>query len=124
MKLNMGAMARCSSRVAAFAAIAAFLLQASCATAYASVPELESAGPVSACHESTPPPPDTPIPAHLCCSGEHSSGALVSSAVTPELPAFADVILNPVFDSTVLVHRFAGTAIASPDPPNLFALRI
>jgi hypothetical protein len=82
--MGIRSMVQFTVRVAAFAAVAALLLQAACTIG---VPPLTSGQLEShsdnPCHESAPSTPQVPDSSHVCCSGDHSPDALLSAIVTP-----------------------------------------
>jgi len=82
--MGIHSMVQSTVRVAAFAAVAALLLQVSCLASppAASTVQVETHGD-SGCHESEPRAPNTPDSGHICCSGDHSPDALLSAVVTP-----------------------------------------
>lgn len=123
--MGIRSMVQFTVRVAAFAAVAALLLQVSCmiGTSAVTTMHIETHGG-SACHESAPPSQDTPDH-NICCSGDHSPKALLSAIVMPG-PLVA-------LDAAFLSHTSAlpSFALASIDflplfsPPHRpFALRI
>lgn len=124
--MGIRSMVQFTVRVAAFAAVAALLLQVSCmiGTSAVTTVQIETLGG-SACHESAPPSQGTPDHNHVCCSGDHSPKALLSAIVMPG-PLVA-------LDAGFLNHTSAlpSFALASIDflplfsPPHRpFALRI
>src|SRR5689334_1650689 len=123
--MGIHSMVQSTVRVAAFAAVAALLLQVSCLASPPAVStvQVETQGD-SGCHESAPSTPNTPDSSHICCSGDHSPDALLSAVVTPapmvadgravELPAPLRFFAPPSTDFS-----------ASFSPPHgLLALRI
>ena len=122
--MRNSAMARMISRVAAFAAIAAILLQAACPVAYAAAPGAKLAAPVSACHESAPPAPNKPAPAHVCCDAAYSQDALLSSVITTTPAAVTTAVLDLVLSRRTVEHQFADAMSPSSGPPSVFILRI
>ena len=103
-RMGIRSMVQFAVRVAAFVALGALLLQASCAigTTTRTNAQAETQGE-SGCHESAPPAPNAPDSRHICCSGDHSPDALLSAiatsaplvldgtflSLTPALPSFA-----------------------------------
>src|ERR1041385_7967994 len=83
-------MARFTLRVAAFAAVAALLLQVSCTVGLPKVADVQlETHSDSGCHEHAP-SPKAPDSSHICCNGDHSPDALLSAFVTPA-PLISDV---------------------------------
>ncbi|MGZ4844882.1 MAG: hypothetical protein ACXV75_09285 [Candidatus Angelobacter sp.] len=126
-ELHMGfsAMVRWTVRVAAFLAMAALLLQASCTVgppAFATV-QIESPGD-SGCHESAPSTPHAPNSDHICCGGDHSPDALLSAVVTPAPPVMAEDFSIPI--SVLIPQATSPTDVSTPflHPPGPLALRI
>lgn len=82
--MGIRSMVQFAVRVAAFAAVVALLLQISCTVA---PPAFANAGigthGDSGCHESAPATPNAPDSGHICCGGDHSPDALLSTIVTP-----------------------------------------
>jgi len=113
-------------RVAAFAAVAALLLQISCTIGQPKSADLQlETQNDSGCHEHAPPAPNTPDSSHICCSGDHSPDALLSAFVTPA-PLISDMGAS---DQTSARHSFAAfsTSIDFPalsPPQGLLPLRI
>src|SRR6478736_5505196 len=82
--MGIRSMVQFTVRVAAFAAVAALLLQISCMAGLPAVTTVQGETHGDAgCHESAPPTPNTPDSSHICCSGDHSPDALLSDIVTP-----------------------------------------
>src|SRR5579864_1285071 len=81
--MGIRSMVQFTVRVAAFAAVAALLLQVSCTVGLptATNVQLETHND-SECHEPAPPARNTPDSSHICCSGHHSPDALLNSVVT------------------------------------------
>ena len=124
---GLSSMVRCTVRVAAFLAIAALLLQASCVvgpSAFATVQTEIPGG--SRCHESAPSAPHAPVPAseHICCSGDHSPDALLSADVTPAPPLLAEALLLPISVLKATESLATDLSIYFSHPPGLLALRI
>src|SRR6476619_6421139 len=122
--MGIRSMVQSMARVAAFVAIAALLLQVSCMPDLPAVSVQNATQSDSGCHESAPPTPNAPDSSHICCSGDHSPGALLSAIVTPA-PLVSD---RGVLDLTLPLRFFAPTSTdfpASFSPPHGFlALRI
>ena len=80
--MGIRSMVQSMVRVAAFAAVAALLLQVSCLASLPAVStvQVETHGD-SGCHESAPPTQNAPDPSHVCCSGDHSPDVLLSASV-------------------------------------------
>jgi hypothetical protein len=109
------------------AAVAALLLQISCmsdlpaATTTAQIQTHSDSG----CHEHAPPTPKDPHSSHICCSGDHSPDALLSTLVRPA-PPIADLGASDLISA---LRSFAASS-ASTDfpafspPYKLLALRI
>jgi hypothetical protein len=127
LKLRMGihAMARLTIRVAALAALAALLLQPACTMGFVEVTHLEaSASAESGCHEPVPAMPSTPDPGHICCGGDHSPDALLTTAYMTALPTASHTSQNPVFELTAPTLPVAAADSPSSSPPGPFVLRI
>src|SRR6476646_2417158 len=123
--MGIRSMVQFAVRVAAFAAVAALLLQISCMAGLPAVTTVQIETHADAgCHESAPPTPNAPDSSHICCSGDHSPDALLSAIVTPA-PLVSD---RGVLDLTLPLRFFAPTSTdfpASFSPPHGFlALRI
>jgi hypothetical protein len=112
-------------RVAAFAAVAALLLQVSCLASLPAVStvQVETHGD-SGCHESAPPTPDTPDPSHICCSGDHSPDALLSAVVTPASIASDGRAVELTSPLRFFAPSFADFSASFSPPHGSFALRI
>ena len=126
LKLRMGihAMVRFTMRVAALAAVAALLLQPACTMGPASVTHLEAAALAeSGCHEP-PATPSTPAPVHVCCGGDHSPDALLTTAYMTTLPEVSQTSQSPAFDLSAAMLLIASADNLSSSPPVPFALRI
>src|SRR6478752_92551 len=81
--MGIRSMVQSMARVAAFVAMAALLLQISCMAGLPAVTTVQIETHADAgCHESAPPTPNAPDSSHICCSGDHSPGALLSAIVT------------------------------------------
>jgi hypothetical protein len=123
--MGIRSMVQFTVRVAAFAAVAALLLQISCMAGLPPVTtvQLGTHGD-SGCHESTPPTPNIPDSSHICCGGSHSPEALLSAIVTPA-PLVVD---GALLSLTSALPSFALASIdfpASFSPPHRpFSLRI
>ena len=127
LKLRMGihAMARLTIRVAALAALAALLLQPACTMGFVEVTHLEASAPAeSSCHEPVPAMPSTPDPGHVCCGGDHSPDALLTTAYMTALPTASHTSQNPVFELTAPRLFIAAAEIPSSSPPGPLVLRI
>jgi len=122
--MGIRSMVQSMARVAAFAAIAALLLQVSCMPDLPAVSVQNATQSDSGCHESAPPTPNAPDSSHICCSGDHSPGALLSAIVTP-VPIASD---GRAVELTSPLRFFAPSFtdfLASFSPPHGFlALRI
>ncbi|HEX3587029.1 MAG TPA: hypothetical protein VH024_13600 [Candidatus Angelobacter sp.] len=124
--MGIRSMVQFTVRVAAFAAVAALLLQVFCMVGPPAVTnaQLETHSD-SGCHESAPPAPNTPDSSHSCCIGDHPD-ALLSAFATPA-PL---VIHEGVLDLASALGSFAPSSTfidfpASFSPPHgLLALRI
>jgi hypothetical protein len=81
--MGIRSMVQSMARVAALAAVAALLLQVPCMPDLPVVSLQNAMQSDSGCHESAPPNPNTPDSSHICCSGDHSPDALLSTVVTP-----------------------------------------
>lgn len=114
-----------TARVAALAAVAALLLQATCAIGFASVARLEAAAPAaSGCHETAPATPTMPDPGHVCCGGDHSPDALLSAVNPTAIPMVSQILEISAFDLATPRRVFAPTASPSSGPPGQLVLRI
>src|SRR6476646_4256320 len=123
--MGIRSMVQFAVRVAAFAAVAALLLQISCMAGLPTVTtvQIETHGDAG-CHESAPSAPNAPDSSHICCSGDHSPDALLSAVITP-VPLVSD---PGVLDLSLALRFFASSSadfLASFSPPHrVFALRI
>ena len=123
--MGIRSMVEFTVRVAAFAAVAALLLQISCMAGLPAVTTVqgETHGD-SGCHESAPPTPNTPDSSHICCSGDHSPDALLSAVIKP-VPLVSD---PGVLDLSLALRFFASSSadfLASFSPPHqVLSLRI
>jgi hypothetical protein len=127
LKLRMGihAMARLTIRVAALAALAALLLQPACTMGFVEVTHLEaSASAESGCHEPVPAMPSTPAPGHICCGGDHSPGALLTTAYMTALPMVSQKSQSPAFRLSAPRLLMVVADGPSSSPPGPFVLRI
>lgn len=116
--MGIRSMVQFAVKVAAFAAVAALLLQVSCTVAPPTFAKAQiGTHSDSGCHESAPPTPNTPDSGHICCSGDHSPDALLSAPVTP-----APLALDGAFLSlTPALHSLAPASTdfsASFSPPH------
>jgi hypothetical protein len=122
--MGIRSMVQFTLRVAAFTAIACLSLQAACAIGVQPLTSVqgETQGD-RGCHESMPPPPNTPDSSHVCCSGDHFPDALLSAFDT-----HAPMILDRGFISLTAAFASFSASIdfpASFSPPHeLLALRI
>ena len=114
--MGIRSMVQFAVRVAAFAAVAALLLQASCTIGNSTLTnaQTETQGG-SGCHESAPPTHNAPDSRHICCSGDHSSDALLSATATS-----APLVLDGGFLSPT-TSALPSFALASIDFPTLFS---
>jgi len=123
--MGIRSMVQFAVRVAAFAAVAALLLQISCMAGLPAVTtvQIETHGDAG-CHESAPPAPNAPDSSHICCSGDHSPDALLSAVITP-VPLVSD---PDVLDLSLALRFFAFPSadfLASFSPPHqVLSLRI
>jgi hypothetical protein len=123
--MGIRSMVQFTVRVAAFAAVAALLLQISCMAGLPAVTtlQIETHGDAG-CHESAPPAPNAPDSSHICCSGDHSPDALLTAVITP-VPLVSD---PGVLDLSLALRFFASPSadfLASFSPPHrVLALRI
>jgi hypothetical protein len=127
LKLRMGihAMVRFTVRVAALAAVAALLLQPACAAGFTEVTHLRAAAPAeSGCHDPVPTMPSTPDPGHICCGGDHSPDALLTTAYLTALPTASHTSQNPIFELTAPRLLIAAAEVPSSSPPGPLVLRI
>jgi len=127
LKLRMGihAMVRLTVRVAALAAVAALLLQPACTMGFSGITHLEAAAPAeSGCHEPVPATPSTPDPGHVCCGGDHSPDALLTTAYMAALPMVSQTSQSPAFDLSAPRLLTAAAEISSSSPPGSLVLRI
>ncbi|HEY2168178.1 MAG TPA: hypothetical protein VGJ30_01020 [Candidatus Angelobacter sp.] len=114
--MGIRSMVKFAVRVAAFAAIVCLSLQAACT--------IDVLRPISSqaetqgdagCHESAPPAQNTPDSSHICCSGDHSPDALLSSTVTPAPLVLDGAFLSPT--SALLSFAPAPTDFPAPFSP-------
>jgi len=115
--MGIRSMIQFAVRVAAFAAVAALLLQVSCAVAPPIFANAQTGTHSdSGCHESAPSTPNTPDSSHICCGGDHSPDALLSTIVTP-----APLVLDGAFGGlTPALHSLTPASTdfsASFSPP-------
>jgi hypothetical protein len=123
--MGIRSMVQFTVRVAAFVAVAALLLQASCTVA-TSTPANARTGTHndSGCHESAPPTQNAPDSNHICCGGDHSIDALLSATATSTPLAFDETFLS--LNSALPSFAIASTRFPSSfSPPHrLLSLRI
>jgi len=123
--MGIHAMVRFTVRVAALAALAALLLQPACTMGFVEVTHLEASAPAeSGCHEPVPAMPSTPDPGHICCGGDHSPDALLTTAYMTALPTASHTSQNPVFELTAPRLLIAAADGPSSSPPGSLVLRI
>lgn len=123
--MGIRSMVQFAVRVAAFAAVAALLLQVSCTVsppAFANV-KIGTHGD-SGCHEPTPSAPSAPDSSHVCCSGNHSPDALLSAFVSSGPLVLAKHLPIPIFEASASITLSADRFISLSRPPGLLALRI
>jgi len=125
-KLRMGihAMVRFTVRVAALAAVAALLLQPACAAGFTEITDLHAAPAESGCHEPAPATPGTPPPVHVCCGGDHSPDALLTTAYITALPMVSQTLHSPAFEPSAPRLLIAAADSPSSSPPGTLVLRI
>jgi hypothetical protein len=113
------------ARVAAFAAIACLSLQAACTIGLPPLTsgQLESHGD-SSCHESAPTLPNAPDPGHICCSGDHSPDALLSTSVTTVPLVLDRSVLGLTSTLLSFTRSFVDFSVSFSPPHSLFILRI
>jgi hypothetical protein len=124
--MRIRSMARFTLRVAAFAAVAALLLQVSCTIGQPKAGDMPfETHNDSGCHEHTPPTPKTPDSSHICCSGDHSPDALLSAFVTPA-PLISDVGASGMTSGfSFFASSLTSTDLSAFSPPHgLLPLRI
>src|SRR5437868_12966445 len=122
--MGIHAMIRLTVRVAALAAVAALLLQAACTMGFAGT-HLEAATPAeSGCHEPVPATPSTPDPGHICCGGDHSPDALLTSVYMTALPMASQTSQSSAFELTTTLRLVAASGGPSLSPPAPLSLRI
>jgi hypothetical protein len=127
LKLSMGihAMVRFTVRVAALAAVAALLLQPACAAGFTEGTHLHAAAPAeSGCHETEPATPSTPAPVHVCCGGDHSPDALLTTAYLTALPMVSQKSQSPAFHLSAARLLIPVADGPSSSPPGPLVLRI
>ena len=123
--MGIRSMVRFTVRVAAFTAVAALLLQAACTMGPAPVTHLHAAVPAeSGCHEPAPATPGTPDSGHICCGGDHSRDALLTTAYMTALPKVSQTSQNAAFDLSATVRFIAAADNLSSSPPGPLVLRI
>jgi hypothetical protein len=123
--MGIHAMVRFTVRVAALAALAALLLQPACTMGFVEVTHLEASAPAeSGCHEPVPAMPSTPAPGHICCGGDHSPDALLTTAYMTALPMVSHTSQNPVFELTAPRLLIAAAEVPPSSPPGPLVLRI
>jgi hypothetical protein len=123
--MGIHAMTRFTARVAALAALAALLLQAGCTMGLAGVTHFKASAPAeSGCHEPVPATPTTPDPGHVCCGGDHSPDALLTTAYITALPMALLTSRSPAFDLSAPRLLIIAAEIPSSSPPGPFVLRI
>lgn len=82
--MGICSMVQFTVRVAAFAAVAALLLQVPCMVGLPGVANVQlETRSASGCHGSAPPAQNVPDSSHICCSGDHSPDMLLNATVTP-----------------------------------------
>ena len=123
--MGIRSMVQFAVRVAAFTAVGALLLHASCTVA-TSAPANAQTGTQSdsGCHESTPPAPNTPNSNHICCGGDHSIDALLSATATsaPLAVDEAFLTLNSALPPFAIVSAQFPSSLSPPHRP--LSLRI
>jgi hypothetical protein len=124
--MGIRSMVQFAVKVAAFAAVAALLLQISCMVGLPAVTtvQIEWQGDAG-CHESAPPTPNTPDSSHICCSGDHSPDALLSAFATPAPLVFHEgVDLASTLRSSAPSSTSTDCSASLSPPHGLLALRI
>ena len=125
LRMDIHAMVRFTVRVAALAAVAALLLQPACAAGFIEVTNPHAAAPAeSGCHEPAPATPGTPPPAHVCCGGDHSPDALLTTAYITALPMVSQTWQSPIFDLSAPSPLIPAADGPSSSPPGPLVLRI
>src|SRR4029077_3702355 len=116
---------RSAARVAAFAAMAVLLFQASCPAQFVAMARIGAISPASSdCHEPAPALPDAPSSEHNCCNGDHYPEALLNAAQAAPPPSAVGVVDQPLFYSARLATRSSETHAAFSRPPGPLPLRI
>jgi hypothetical protein len=125
-EINMAlhSIGRLTARVAAFAAMAVLLLQASCPAQFmpfaaTRVPDIANAG----CHETLP-PPDAPASEHQCCKGTHYPEALLNALQALPAPSISAAIDETHFQHALVPSRWDGVLASVSHPPGPLPLRI
>jgi len=125
LRMGIRSMVQFTVRVAAFAAVAALLLQVSCTVGLQEVAHVQlETHSDSGCHESAPPMPNTPDSSHICCSGDHSPDALLSAVVTSAPLPLNRCTLDPTSASWYFVPFSTDVPVSFSPPHGSFALRI
>ena len=123
--MGIRSMVQFAVRVAAFIAVGALLLQASCTVA-TSAPTNAQTGTQSdsGCHESVPPTQNAPDSNHICCGGDHSIDALLSATATSAPLALHETFLslNSALPSFAIVSAHFPSSVSPPHRP--LSLRI
>ena len=123
--MGIRSMIQFAVRVAAFAAVAALLLQISCTVAPPAFANTQiGTHDGSACHESAPSTPTAPDSSHLCCNGDHSPDALLSAFVSSAPLVLAKHLPIPIFEATASMTSSADRFTSFSRPPGLLTLRI
>src|SRR6476469_7448191 len=122
--MGIRSMVQSMARVAAFVAIAALLLQVSCMPDLPAVSVQNATQSDFGCHESAPPTPNAPDSSHICCSGDHSPGALLSAIVTPVPIASDGHALELTSPLSIFAPSFTDFPASFSPPHGFLALRI
>jgi hypothetical protein len=123
--MGIHAMVRFTVRVAALAAVAALLLQPACTMGFAEVTHLEASAPAeSGCHEPVPAMPKTPSPGHVCCGGDHSPDALLTTVYMAALPMVSQQLQSLAFHLSAPRLFMVVADGPSSSPPGSLVLRI
>ena len=122
--MGIRSMVQSMVRVAAFAAVAALLLQVSCMADLPAVSTQDATQSDSGCHESAPPTQNAPTPSHVCCSGDHSPDALLSAVVMPAPIASDGRAVELSLPLRLFAPSSTGFAASFSPPHGFLALRI
>jgi hypothetical protein len=123
--MGISTMVRFTGKVAVFAAMAALLLHASCTISLSQLGIAEAIPMDDAgCHHSLPVQPDAPNSGQMCCNGQHSLEALLTTVPIAPAPLATTELVHGLLDTSLRSTHAAEIAIPSSDPPGPLVLRI